>query len=91
LALKWWKLDVLKKIRDWAKGYPATEEVINKILLCTKSQGCTAWHMAANHSKLEILQEIWEWAKENLTKEEIKKIVISHRHQWQHRLALVGI
>jgi len=47
--------------------------------------------MAANHSKLEILQEIWEWAKENLTTEEIKKIVISHRHQWQHRLALVGI
>ena len=42
------------------------------MLLCTKNQGCTAWHMAANHRKLELLQEIWEWAKENLTTEEIK-------------------
>ena len=31
----------------------------------------TAWHYAAKWGNSEILQKVWEWAKENLTTEEI--------------------
>jgi hypothetical protein len=27
----------------------------------------TAWHVAADCSKLDSLQKVWEWSKENLT------------------------
>jgi len=39
--------------------------------LGTDNEGRTVWHVAAACRKLEILQKIWEWAKEKLTTEEI--------------------
>ena len=41
------------------------------MLLGTNKNGTTAWHYAAKWGNSEILQNVWEWAKENLTKEEI--------------------
>ena len=41
------------------------------MLLGTDTEGRTAWHTAAKRGNSEILQKIWDWAKENLTKEEI--------------------
>jgi len=35
--------------------------------------------MVAFEGRLELLEELWEWAKENLTTVEIKKIFIVHR------------
>ena len=32
----------------------------------------TAWHMAADCGNIESLQTIWEWAKQELTAEELK-------------------
>jgi hypothetical protein len=32
----------------------------------------TAWHIAAEESKPELLQKLWEWAKEKLKPEDLK-------------------
>jgi len=41
------------------------------LLLGTDKEGRTAWHYAAKFGNSNILQKVWEWAKESLTKEEI--------------------
>ena len=41
------------------------------MLLGTDSEGRTAWHLAAHWGNLEELLQIWKWADEKLSKEEI--------------------
>jgi len=41
------------------------------LLLGTDKNGMTAWHYAFLWANSEIIQKVWEWAKENITKEEI--------------------
>ena len=41
------------------------------MLLGTDKDGTTAWHCAARWGNSEILIKVLEWAKQNLTKEEI--------------------
>ena len=41
------------------------------MLLGTDKDGKTAMHYAATWGNSDILQKLWEWAKENLTREEI--------------------
>jgi hypothetical protein len=43
----------------------------NKLLLATDNMGKTAWHVAAENGQLDLLHIIWEWAKENLTTDEM--------------------
>jgi len=72
LTAEWDNLHELKNIRKWAKENLTTEEIKNKFLLATDSEGNTVWHWAVEWSKLDLLRVIWELAKENLTTEEIK-------------------
>ena len=53
-----------------------TEEISSKLLLATDDKGRTVLYMAANGGKLELLQQIMDWAEENLTTEEIKNILL---------------
>ena len=39
------------------------------MLLVTDEEGRTAWHIAAERGNSEILQKLWDWAKENVTEE----------------------
>jgi len=41
------------------------------LLLGTDKNGRTAWHYAASRGNSEILQKLWDCAKEKLTREEI--------------------
>jgi len=41
------------------------------LLLGTVKDEMSAWHYAVEGANSEILQKLYEWAKENLTKEEI--------------------
>jgi len=41
------------------------------LLLGTDKDGTTAWHYAVTRGNSETLQNVLEWAKENLTTEEI--------------------
>ena len=41
------------------------------MFLGTDKNRMTTWHYAATRGNSEILQKVKEWAKENLTKEEI--------------------
>jgi hypothetical protein len=43
----------------------------NKLLFGTDNEGSIAWNMAAKRGLVEALQKSQEWAKENLTTEEI--------------------
>ena len=43
------------------------------MLLRTEDMGRTAWHLAAAFNNVDVMQKIWELAKEKLTTEEIKK------------------
>jgi len=56
----------------WAKDILTTEEIKNEITLRRDHEGRNAWHIAANRSKLEVMQKISVLAKERLTAEEIK-------------------
>jgi hypothetical protein len=58
LAGKTYNLDLLKKILDLAKENLTTEEIKNSLLLATDSKGNTAWQLAANRGKLDLLQKI---------------------------------
>ena len=42
------------------------------MLLRTDNEGRNAWHIAAFRGKQDVMQKIWEWAKERLTTQEIK-------------------
>ena len=64
------------------------------MLLGTGKNGRTAWHYAAKRGNTEILQNVWEWAKGNLTTEEINNKLllgtnIARRTAW-HRAAERG-
>jgi len=43
-----------------------TDEIKNKLLLGTDIDGKTTWQRAADWGNSEILQEVWEWAKEKI-------------------------
>jgi hypothetical protein len=47
-------------------------EIKRIFLLVTDRDGNTAWHRTACWGKLNILQNIWDWAKDSLTTEKIK-------------------
>jgi len=48
------------------------------LLLSTDNEGKTAWHWAAGEGNLDVAQKVWEWANENLTREEINnKLLLS--------------
>ena len=42
------------------------------MLIATDHMGYTALHCAVGIGQIDILQKIWEWAKEKLTEEELK-------------------
>ena len=47
----------------------------------------TVWHVAADCGKIESLQTIWEWAKQELTADESKTIENRLPLKWQQRKA----
>jgi len=50
----------------------------------------TAWHMATDCDNIELLQTIWEWAKQELTAEELRKRLLlakDNREQTAFKLA----
>jgi hypothetical protein len=51
----------------WVKDILTTEEKNNK-LLATHNLRYTAWQIVAFWGRLDVLQKIWEWAKDSLTK-----------------------
>jgi hypothetical protein len=54
-----------------------TEEISSKLLLATDDKGRMVLYMAANGGKLDLLQEILDWAEENLTTEEINIFLLA--------------
>jgi ferredoxin-fold anticodon binding domain-containing protein len=46
-------------------------EELNKLLLARNNRKRTAWHMAAERGKVEILDKLWEWAKEVLKRDDM--------------------
>ena len=46
------------------------------MLLTTGKLEMTFWHWAEHKGKLDILLQVWEWAEEKTTKEEINNIVL---------------
>jgi hypothetical protein len=62
-----------------AENHLAIHEIKCNWLLATKIEGNTALHLATMRGKEEVLQEIWDLAKNHLTTDGIKKLfVISH-------------
>jgi len=46
-------------------------ETLNGLLLAQNSDGHTAWHLAAKSGNTEVWQNLWKWAEETLTPQEI--------------------
>jgi endo-1,4-beta-D-glucanase Y len=47
------------------------------LLLAKDNEGRAVFHMAVRHRQLEECQEIFNWAKENLTREEVNKLLLT--------------
>ena len=78
---------------EWAKTILITE-VKKEILICEDREGRKACYSAAFEDKLELMQKIWQWAKEVLTTEEISnemllRTAITGRNAW-HNAAYEG-
>jgi hypothetical protein len=59
-----------------AKNNLTTEE-ISSFLLATNNEGNTVWHTAVKWSRTAAVKEIWDFAKEYLTREEINNLIFS--------------
>jgi ankyrin repeat protein len=46
-------------------------ETLNELLLTQNSDGRIAWHLAAKDGNTEVWQNLWKWAEETLTPQEI--------------------
>jgi ankyrin repeat protein len=57
---------LLESVR--AAGHPDT---LRELLLAQDNDGHTAWQLAAMGAKIEVLEKLWEWAKEKLTTGEL--------------------
>jgi ankyrin repeat protein len=66
----------------------------NILLLVTDSNGQTVLHVAASYGKLVEMKKLWEWAKEDLTTDEIKNNLLldtdSNGQTAWHESAKVG-
>ena len=58
MAVKEGKLELLQKIREWAKEKLTTEKVNNELLLTKDIWGRTVWYVAAEEDKLDLQQGI---------------------------------
>ena len=67
------EIEVLQKLRVWAKNKLTTEDVSKKLLLARYHNGRTVWKWAAGLWRPVFLQKLWAWAKEKLTAGEITK------------------
>ena len=47
--------------------------MVNKLLLAIDNDGWTVFHTALQFRNLQVFQGIFNWAKENLTREEVNK------------------
>jgi len=63
------------------------------MFLAKGEYGMTAWHMASEKSQIEKLHKLWDWAKEELTQEELKNMILDkdyfQRTAW-HMVAKKG-
>ena len=75
MAAFWSGRYLLQEAWQWAKENMTTDEIRNKLLLATDSDGENVWHVAAKMGELDLLQEMWEWAKENMTTNETKNML----------------
>jgi ankyrin repeat protein len=64
------KADIIRFLLDSVQAGGHTDTVIGLLLAHDKYRR-NAWHVAALGGNLQVLEKLWEWAKENLTKEEI--------------------
>jgi hypothetical protein len=48
----------------------------NELFLAIDNGVMTAWHRAARKGELDILLQVWEWAEEKLTHEEINNTLL---------------
>jgi len=67
-------VELLNKLRDWAKELQLKPEVLrNKVLLSKEYYKGTAWHKATKRGHVELLKELCIWAKElQLKPEELR-------------------
>jgi hypothetical protein len=77
LAVKVGKVEMLLKQWELVKG-KLTRQEINEILLAKNKDGKTLWHMIGQKEDPGQLQKVWQWAKNVLTTEEIKIMLLFH-------------
>jgi precorrin-6B methylase 2 len=82
MAAKKGQIEVLNKLRDWAKEILIQEELKSMFLACDKFKR-TAWHMAAEKGRIaaqmvriEVLHKLNDWAKNVITQEELKNMFL---------------
>ena len=69
-------------------------ETLNKLLLAQNIDGRTAWHLAAKGGNTKVWQNLWDWAIETLTLQEINNELLLAKDDFEetvwHRAAKGG-
>ena len=83
----WCNIQVLEKLWYCTKGTRTAEGITDELILNKHGVGHTIWHAAVQQGKLELLQKIWDWAKESLTREEVNNLLLAKNYKgetaWQ--------
>ena len=51
-------------------------------MLATDNWGITAWQFAVIRGDEYLVEQLWEWAKEKLTTDELKHKLLLAKHSW---------
>jgi len=74
------RIEALEKLWDFANVETTMAAVVTKLLLATDNWGVTAWQVAVIRGDKNLLVQLWEWAKEKITTEELKLKLLLAKH-----------
>jgi hypothetical protein len=76
-------VELLLKQWDLAKDQLTIKGTNNKLLLVTDREGLNRWHVAAYWDQYQRpnSKKVWNWAKEKLTREELRKLLLAADHE----------
>lgn len=66
------------------------EDLYNKLFLTNDKLECIAWHVAAHNGNIGILHQLWEWAKELLTQDELNTKSLLAKNIWGRTVCCVA-
>jgi TusA-related sulfurtransferase len=72
----WGNIRLFQTLREWAKKFLTVEVITDELLLARDDNEQTFLHVAAERNNTKESEEVWVWATEKLSPEEIRKLLL---------------